>query len=577
MANVRLENVCKIYKGGVRAVTDFSLDVKDGEFVVFVGPSGCGKSTTLRMIAGLEAITSGNVFIGGKYMNDLEPKDRNIAMVFQNYALYPHLSVYENIAYPLRCHRMKREEIDKRVKDSAAVLGITEYLQRKPKELSGGQRQRVALGRAIVRQPQAFLLDEPLSNLDAKLRVQMRAEISKLHEKLRATFIYVTHDQTEAMTMGDRIVVMKDGFIQQVDTPTNLYRHPANVFVATFLGSPQMNVFEGELRKKEAKTFFLSKGEDAFSIPLNPLLEGQLEDEAFPIKAKLGVRPNDVMVSKGKGMAKAKIELVEKLGDQTLVYLRVPGRDDYTISLANGDNDYATGEMVSVSFEEGKLNLFDGETEKSLTEARPLCFLDNADNAYLDQSQVAEVERRLIEKNHSSSMIAIPSSSVSLNRANGSDLSLPLLLDCRKDYGDRSVFFCHESSSGKGISFSADSQKGPKEPGEAFNAFVPLKSIEIVDEKTQSKLTDTEPLSTPISKGELSFRRGGCFMEGDERINHEKAYVVKRMNRLGTTNLIVLEGSKTKEKLTYLVPDSALIYVSMLVLFRKRIHAKKSD
>jgi multiple sugar transport system ATP-binding protein len=577
MANVRLENVCKIYKGGVRAVTDFSLDVKDGEFVVFVGPSGCGKSTTLRMIAGLESITSGNVFIGGKYMNDLEPKDRSIAMVFQNYALYPHLSVYENIAYPLRCHHVKGEEIDKRVKDSAAILGIMEYLQRKPKELSGGQRQRVALGRAIVRQPQVFLLDEPLSNLDAKLRVQMRAEISKLHEKLGATFIYVTHDQTEAMTMGDRIVVMKDGFIQQVDTPTNLYKHPANVFVATFLGSPQMNVFRGELRKKKEDVSFYSEGDSAFSVPLNPLLLGQLENDSFPLKTKLGVRPSDVTLSETGGIAKAKIELLEKLGDQTLVYSHLSGREDYLIATVNGENDFRAGQEVSVSFRKGKLHLFDGKSEESLTEGKPLCFLDNANGYYLSLTQMETLEKRLIEKGRSSKILAVPTAAISLAKANGDDLVLSLALDCQRDYGGRSVWFCHETLSGKGVSFSLPSLEKAKDPSLPFQAFVQLKDIELIDEGTKTKLTDVEPLSAPTSKGELSFRRGGCFMEGDGRINHEKTYIVKRINRLGATDLLILEGSKSKEKLAYLVPDSALIYVSMLVLFRKKIHAKKGD
>ena len=247
MANIRLENVTKVYRGGVRAVKDASLEIKDKEFVVFVGPSGCGKSTTLRMIAGLEDITSGNIFIGDRCVNALEPKDRNIAMVFQNYALYPHMSVYENMAYSLKCHHAKKEDTDAKVKRAASILGIEELLERTPRELSGGQRQRVALGRAIVREPDAFLFDEPLSNLDAKLRVQMRSEISKLHKDVATTFVYVTHDQTEAMTMGERIVVMKDGLIQQVDTPMNLYDHPVNVFVATFLGSPQMNIFEGKI------------------------------------------------------------------------------------------------------------------------------------------------------------------------------------------------------------------------------------------------------------------------------------------------------------------------------------------
>ena len=249
MAKVKLENVYKVYEGGVRAVNDFNLDIPDKEFVVFVGPSGCGKSTTLRMIAGLEDITQGKLYIDDEVVNDVESKNRDIAMVFQNYALYPHMTVFQNMAFGLKLRHTPKEEIEKRVKNAAEILEISELLTRKPKALSGGQRQRVALGRAIVREPKVFLLDEPLSNLDAKLRVQMRSEITKLHEKLKTTFIYVTHDQTEAMTMGTRIVVMKDGFIQQVDSPVALYNDPANLFVATFLGSPQMNILNAKLSK----------------------------------------------------------------------------------------------------------------------------------------------------------------------------------------------------------------------------------------------------------------------------------------------------------------------------------------
>ena len=241
MANISLKNIYKVYPGNVTAVSDFNLEIDDREFIVLVGPSGCGKSTTLRMIAGLETISSGELRIGDRLVNDVAPKDRDIAMVFQSYALYPHMSVYKNMAFSLKLKKMEKDEIDKRVREAAKILDIEHLLDRKPKALSGGQRQRVALGRAMVRNPKVFLLDEPLSNLDAKLRTAMRSEISKLHQRLGTTFVYVTHDQTEAMTMGDRIVVMKDGFVHQVDTPQNLYDHPVNQFVAGFIGSPQMN------------------------------------------------------------------------------------------------------------------------------------------------------------------------------------------------------------------------------------------------------------------------------------------------------------------------------------------------
>ena len=252
MASVTLKHIYKIYQGGVTAVSDFTLDIEDKEFIVLVGPSGCGKSTTLRMVAGLEEISEGELYIGDKLVNDVAPKDRDIAMVFQNYALYPHMTVYDNMAFGLKLRKTPKAEIDKRVREAAKILDIEHLLSRKPKALSGGQRQRVALGRAIVREPKVFLMDEPLSNLDAKLRVQMRTEITKLHHRLQTTFIYVTHDQTEAMTMGSRIVVMKDGFIQQVDTPQNLYDYPGNLFVAGFIGSPQMNFFTVKLDQDAA-------------------------------------------------------------------------------------------------------------------------------------------------------------------------------------------------------------------------------------------------------------------------------------------------------------------------------------
>src|ERR1035437_3835268 len=249
MAEVTLKNISKVYDGGKPAVKDVNIEIKDKEFVVLVGPSGCGKSTTLRMIAGLEEITSGEIFIDGKKVNDVSPKDRDIAMVFQNYALYPHMTVFDNMAFGLKLRKFPKQEIKTRVTDAAKILGLEDFLQRKPKALSGGQRQRVAVGRAIVRKPKVFLFDEPLSNLDAKMRVQMRAEISKLHVRLEATMIYVTHDQVEAMTMGDRIVVMKDGIILQVATPLDLYENPANLFVAGFIGTPPMNLFEGVIRR----------------------------------------------------------------------------------------------------------------------------------------------------------------------------------------------------------------------------------------------------------------------------------------------------------------------------------------
>ena len=298
---------------GVVAVQEFNLDVADKEFIVLVGPSGCGKSTTLRMVAGLEEISSGELYIDGKLMNDVAPKDRDIAMVFQNYALYPHMTVYENMAFPLKLRKRPKSEIDKAVREAAEILDITQYLDHKPKALSGGQRQRVAIGRAIVREPKILLMDEPLSNLDAKLRNQMRAEIIKLRQKINTTFLYVTHDQTEAMTLGDRIVIMKDGFIQQIGTPQEVFDHPANLFVAGFIGTPQMNFFDAELQREG----------DRYSVILGGIkVELSLEKSADLTKkgisgqpVTLGARPNHIMLGKGEGgYILAKVDVFEMIG-----------------------------------------------------------------------------------------------------------------------------------------------------------------------------------------------------------------------------------------------------------------------
>ena len=364
MAKLLLKNVYKVYEGGVRAVSDFNLEIGDKEFVVFVGPSGCGKSTTLRMIAGLEEITSGELFIDGEKVNDVEPKDRNIAMVFQNYALYPHMTVYKNMGFGLKLRKVAPDEIDRRVKYAAEILGISDLLERKPKALSGGQRQRVALGRAIVREPNVFLLDEPLSNLDAKLRVQMRSEIIKLHKRLATTFIYVTHDQTEAMTMGDRIVVMKDGFIQQTDSPATLYEQPCNEFVATFLGSPQMNVFKAKLQKTEKGRLAISFGngneivfpeEKAKQLADNQLIGGDID---------FGIRPENVCVS-DSGVP-ATIDVVEHLGSETIVYASVEGLEGNVVVKIPTDHTLAAGQSVKLCFDMNKAHVFDCNTKQSV-------------------------------------------------------------------------------------------------------------------------------------------------------------------------------------------------------------------
>ncbi len=361
MSKLTLKNIYKVYDGGVMAVSDFNLEINDKEFIVFVGPSGCGKSTTLRMIAGLEEITSGELYIDDTLMNDIEPKDRNIAMVFQNYALYPHMSVFQNMAFGLKLRKNANEDIEKRVKRAAEILGITDLLTRKPKALSGGQRQRVALGRAIVREPNVFLLDEPLSNLDAKLRVQMRTEITKLHKKLETTFIYVTHDQTEAMTMGDRIVVMKDGLIQQVDTPATLYEEPSNIFVATFLGSPQMNIFKVNLFKD--KTVKASFGKNI--IDFKEIKSKQLVDEKYlNTDVVFGIRPENISVT-DKGI-EAIVDQVEHLGSETIIYAKIDGINETITAKIPTNHNIKTNDIIHLSFDVSKSHLFDLKTTLSI-------------------------------------------------------------------------------------------------------------------------------------------------------------------------------------------------------------------
>ena len=353
MASISCRHIYKIYPGNVTAVKDFNLEIADKEFIVFVGPSGCGKSTTLRMIAGLEEISKGEMYIGDRLINDVPPKDRDIAMVFQNYALYPHMTVYKNMAFGLELRKMPKDDIDKRVREAAKILEIEHLLDRKPKALSGGQRQRVALGRAMVRNPAVFLLDEPLSNLDAKLRTSMRTEIIKLHKKLATTFIYVTHDQTEAMTMGDRIVVMRDGVIQQVDTPQNLYDYPCNIFVAGFIGSPQMNFLDGTLQKNG----------DTYVV------DGKLA--AYVGKSlKVGIRPEDMkddeefLEKHPSSHIDTEVEVSELMGAEIYLYLTYKGQN--LMARVAPTSKSRRGDKVTMAMDTHKIHLFDPETELTL-------------------------------------------------------------------------------------------------------------------------------------------------------------------------------------------------------------------
>ena len=368
MASISLKNINKVYPNGFHAVKDFNLDIEDKEFIIFVGPSGCGKSTTLRMVAGLEDISSGDLLIDGKRMNDVEPKDRDIAMVFQNYALYPHMTVYDNMAFGLKLRKLPKAEIDQKVREAAKILDLEGLLDRKPKALSGGQRKRVAMGRAIVRNPKVFLMDEPLSNLDAKLRVQMRIEISKLHEKLGATIIYVTHDQTEAMTLGTRIVVLKDGIIQQVDSPQKLYAEPDNLFVAGFIGSPQMNFVDAvcKINGSEVTLTF-----DKFSVVLPPAKAQKLIDGNYDGKTVvLGIRPENITDDKdvvANCACKVTTEVTgyELLGAEVLLYFSVGGAK-MTASVSS-TTPARYGDTVVLAFDPNAMHVFDKETELTIT------------------------------------------------------------------------------------------------------------------------------------------------------------------------------------------------------------------
>ena len=372
MASVSLHNIRKIYADGHVAVEGLDLTVKDKEFVVLVGPSGCGKSTTLRMIAGLEDVTEGTIRIDDAVVNNVAPKDRDIAMVFQNYALYPHMTVYDNMAFGLTLRKFPKKEVDARVRETAAILGLEGYLDKKPKVLSGGQRQRVAVGRAIVRKPKVFLFDEPLSNLDAKLRVQMRIEISKLHRRLGATMIYVTHDQTEAMTMGERIVLMKDGVVQQIDSPMNIYDRPVNRFTAGFIGTPAMNFFEGRLAGRKSAAFQEKEGGFSFAFPAT------MQKRLKPFIGKnltMGVRPEHIFLKARSADVKrpltfrVNVEAAEPMGNETFLYFSTTNRGNQHVARIRSSERFAAGKPVNLLFDIEKAHFFDPVTEMAVLQA----------------------------------------------------------------------------------------------------------------------------------------------------------------------------------------------------------------
>ena len=369
MASLSLKNISKVYPNGFVAVKDFNLEIADKEFIIFVGPSGCGKSTTLRMVAGLEEISSGELYIGDKLVNDVAPKDRDIAMVFQNYALYPHMTVYDNIAFGLKLRKTPKDQIQRAVAEAAKILDLEKLLDRKPAALSGGQRQRVAMGRAIVRNPKVFLMDEPLSNLDAKLRVQMRVEISKLHKRLETTIIYVTHDQTEAMTLGTRIVVMKDGIVQQVDTPANLYNNPVNLFVAGFMGSPQMNFIDAEVQK-DGDDVRLAFGRSSIKIPENQA-KALLDGDYIGKTVTMGIRPEDIhdqeiFINSSKDSTfEATIKIYELLGAEVYLYFDILEGVQCTARV-NPRTTARVGDTVTFAMDLTRLHIFDKDTQMAI-------------------------------------------------------------------------------------------------------------------------------------------------------------------------------------------------------------------
>ena len=485
MAKVKLDNIYKVYEGGVRAVNNFTLDIPDKEFVVFVGPSGCGKSTTLRMIAGLEDITQGKLYIDDEVVNDAESKNRDIAMVFQNYALYPHMTVFQNMAFGLKLRHTPKDEIKRRVYQAAEILEISELLTRKPKALSGGQRQRVALGRAIVREPKVFLLDEPLSNLDAKLRVQMRSEITKLHEKLKTTFIYVTHDQTEAMTMGTRIVVMKDGFIQQVDSPVALYNDPANLFVATFLGSPQMNILNVKLDKKGNELVAtLFEADKKPELRFSEMKTKQLINNSYIGKeVQFGIRPESIKVDEN-GSIEGIIDVVEQLGDETIYYCQIPGIKSNLIVKAPFKGRVKTKEKIKLSFDMEQAHLFDKETTNSILGMRPynnFKVVINENNIVIGKNKLElpeELKNRILPSKFGKKLELVANvDEISLNPIKDS-IKLPINIEFSEDKTDYiGAFFKVDGLDEHFVAkFKLDSKLDVK------YIYLPVKNMQVFDE-----------------------------------------------------------------------------------------------
>lgn len=593
MASLTLKHIHKVYDGGVRAVSDLNLQIDDKDFVVFVGPSGCGKSTTLRMIAGLETITAGELDIDGKVVNDLPPKDRDIAMVFQNYALYPHKTVYENMAFGLRLAKLDKDEIDRRIKAAAEVLGLTPYLSRKPKALSGGQRQRVALGRAIVREPKVFLLDEPLSNLDAKLRVQMRSEITKLHRRLGTTFIYVTHDQTEAMTMGSKIVVMKDGVMQQVDTPTRLYDHPSNVFVATFLGTPQMNLFDCRIVEENGTYYgLITKGSSAFKIKIHDKTIRELIDLDYIGKEViLGLRPEEIYQvdsADGAESIPVVIDVIEKLGSELVAYCQIEGTEIPIVAKLDGRKELREGDRLTVTFHTTHLHLFDKDSKRRIAalvgENFVVIRLNGKDGAYTLGEETVKLDgdklSRLLPsfRGENDVFLRIPANAFGLECKEG---SLKLKATIQSVEGEKGSRFMYFSIPGLKTYLTADLPLLEAKPGDQVDLYLDPTLCELYDKKLNNRLIAAYPFTSNSCIADVrKDKDGACYakfggyclkLEGDYEPGHYELTIpfdaftlLKRVGRFGR-----LEGLDKQDSMKFkcvnesLLGENAVLYANL--------------
>lgn len=571
MAHLDLIDVCKVYKGNVKAVKDFNLEIKDGEFLVFVGPSGCGKSTTLRMIAGLEDITSGKIFIDDKLINHLEPKDRDIAMVFQNYALYPHMSVYENLAYSLNCHHVNKTVIKEKVEEVSKMLGIEEYLQRKPKELSGGQRQRVALGRCLIRSPKVFLFDEPLSNLDAKLRVSMRSEISKLHKRVNGTFIYVTHDQTEAMTMGDRIVVMKDGLIQQVDTPVNLYEHPVNVFVATFLGSPQMNIINAHL-KGDKIYIGENKTLDLTEKVINKIIDGNDDTNIY-----LGIRPSDFTLGNKDDydIEIDKVDLIEKLGNETLIYFPMEGKKESALaSLKLSITDDIDGKIY-LKIDKDKLHLFNLD-EDSILRTNEINFiqaslkLDGSDLIINDKFKYSNYVEKCVDDNYLGDFdgfISIPSKEFTLEKINESDYELEVEVRAIDIFSDKKVCYARilDDQNTRITFFINRDSKLSK--GDKIKVYASVDRINIYN-KELDRITVDDSINKPIIDVDLvQIGKEYYIKSNDKKFCKNKYFVIEKIFDLNRRMILNVKNNKD-EKFSFRIQKNSNLYIGLEIYLK---------